>query len=350
MADPAELPDVTGLTPFLQTYRAVGDLKQHVQQQGLQSEFIRQRQALGPNPSPQDLTGLAMKFASPQDMMHYGIASQDRQAALAQHLLQFKDLAQNRIDALEEKRRESVARLTDKGAQDAVNNAFKQQQLALQQQLADTNEFLKKMGLDIQQQKLDQTKNQQTNKQTQNLGTALERAGLNESHATLQAVEDALQKRPDIAEYLSGPKSLFPNAALPNDVVAGRQAFQKLFNITLKNRSGAAVTPPEFERLKQEFATGAFNSPESLKTGVEQARNIISKHYQGIAAGYPPEALQEYNQNLRDTGGTSLLESQSTPTTPANDIETAVKRSGIPYEPSKFEYRVSNGKVQRKKK
>jgi hypothetical protein len=155
MADPAELPDVTGLTPFLQTYRAVGDLKQHVQQQGLQNEFIRRRAELGPNASPEALTGLALQYGTPTELIHFGLASEDKKAALVQHLTEFNRLAQYRLDDLERKREESTRRLTDKEAQDAVNNSFKKQSLDLQQQVSTSNETLKKLGIDIQQQNAD---------------------------------------------------------------------------------------------------------------------------------------------------------------------------------------------------
>ena len=143
------------------------------------------------------------------------------------------------------------------------------------------------------------------------LGTALERANLPEADAVLRSVEDVLNKTPELSEYLAGPKSLLPDLMVPENVRAGRQAFKKLFNITLKNRSGAAVTNPEFERLKQEFATGVWKTPAQINEGVRQARNIISTHYRSVAAGFGTDALNAYNENLRELGGTPLLELQT---------------------------------------
>jgi hypothetical protein len=87
-----------------------------------------------------------------------------------------------------------------------------------------------------------------------------------------------------------------------------RQAFQKLFNITLKNRSGAAVTIPELERLKKEFATGAWKTPQQLIEGVNQARNVINQHYRSVSAGFAPEALETYNERIRQYGGRVVLD------------------------------------------
>jgi len=170
-----------------------------------------------------------------------------------------------------------------------------------------------RQGLDLQKFRAETTASQQGQKQVSQLGTALERANLPEADAVLLGVEDALKKTPALAEYLAGPKSLLPDLAVGNDIATGRQAFQKLFNITLKNRSGAAVTIPEFERLKAEFATGVWKTPDQLKSGLEQARNIISQHYRSVAAGFGTDALSGYNQNLRETGGTPLLEPGQAP-------------------------------------
>jgi len=215
---------------------------------------------------------------------------------------------QLRKEALQQAHEERMSRLATDDARAAEVNrhnialeAFKSRELEL-------NDALKRMGYNLQAERQESQKQQQLNIQVQKLGGALEKSGLPEADAVLGAVEQSLSARPDIAEYLSGPKSLIPDMALPNDIAAGRQAFQKLFNITLKNRSGAAVTPPEFERLKAEFGNGAFKTPKQLQNAVDQARAIISKHYASVASGYGPEALKAYNENVRGFGGRVVLE------------------------------------------
>lgn len=160
---------------------------------------------------------------------------------------------------------------------------------------------------------------QNIQKQVQALGTALEKANVNESSAVLRDVEERLNKVPNLPEFLAGPKSAVPDIAVgmvadnADDIRTGRQAFQKLFNITLKDRSGAAVTIPEFNRLKAEFATGVWKTPEQVKAGVAQARNIIQKHYQGIAASYGKNVLDAYNENLRGVGASPIVETGGAP-------------------------------------
>jgi hypothetical protein len=132
MADPAELPDVSGLTPFLQTYRAVGDLKQHVQQQGLQNEFIKQRAALGENPSIDQLTGLATRFANPTDLLHYGLASQDKNAALLATITHHNSLIDEKLKQLDLTEKLGTARLNSVDAQNAFKNGIDMMKVELQ--------------------------------------------------------------------------------------------------------------------------------------------------------------------------------------------------------------------------
>ena len=314
MADPntleGSLANIPGLTEYLAMRRYMGDQRQREQAQGQQQQFIQDRAALGENPTQEQLMGVASRYADPTTLLHYGQASQDRKDALAARLQQSHELAQYRLDNLERQKEADLARVKNQESRQALDDWYKRQTADLKKYQIDSANELKKMGIDIAQQRADQTAQGKTDKSVQQLGTALERANLPEADATLRAAEDAIQKNPDAAKYIAGPMSLFPDAALPKNVTDARQAFTKVFNITLKNRSGAAVTPPEFERLKQEFATGAWKKPEQLIEGLNQARNIIAKHYQAVAAGYGTDALNSYNENLRQTGGTPLLEPQ----------------------------------------
>lgn len=73
-----------GLTYYLSLRKALSDQAQREQAQQQQQQFIQERTNLGQNPAAQDLVGLGMRYASPQDLLHYGQASEDRKAALAQ--------------------------------------------------------------------------------------------------------------------------------------------------------------------------------------------------------------------------------------------------------------------------
>lgn len=286
-------------------------------EQALQREnaFRQELSALGPNPSQEQLTAVGAKYADPKTLLTTMQSSQDKQMQIqATAEARRERLAQTEqyANMMHEWRMANARTAEERAAEQARHN---QAQEGLNAQLAASNAELRKMGFEIQRQgqqlQLARLEQQQTQAQAQNvqqLSTALDRANLPEADAVLRLVEDSLAKVPDLAAYLNGPGSLVPDMAVSDAVKAGRQAFQKLFNITLKNRSGAAVTIPEFERLKAEFATGVFKTPEQIKKGVEQARKIISDHYRGVAAGFDSKVLDTYNANLRATGGTPLLE------------------------------------------
>lgn len=311
----------------LQQAQGVMNLQKLMQDHQRETGFRSAIQELGANPTQEQLTQVSARFGSPKDVLATQQASLDR-----------KDAAQARAESqkaiLEQKAQQSEAALAERTRYNDMMHEFRmaraqsdadkaaeltrynQAKLEFQQQNATLQAELKRQGLQSATDKAEATTAQAKGKQVQQLGTAMERAGLHESDATLRAVEDALGKNPAIAEYLSGPKSLLPDMMVPQEVRESRQAFNKLFNITLKNRSGSAVTNQELDRLKQEFATGAFKSPEQLKAAVSQMRNVLTGHYRGISAGFGPDVLEGYNQNLREMGGTPLLEAQQAAPTP----------------------------------
>jgi hypothetical protein len=92
------------------------------------------------------------------------------------------------------------------------------------------------------------------------------------------------------------------------EVRAARQAIAKLFNIELKNRSGAAVTIPELERLKEEYGKGVFKTAAQLGDAITQARTLVNSHYRSVAAGFSPEVLAAYNDNLTAVGGKPVID------------------------------------------
>lgn len=225
--------------------------------------------------------------------------------------------AQQARDALDARMTELQMRLDDKATTREQQAQYqqmmlglRQQGLALQAQIAQGNQALRGMGLELQRQGLalqgDKLKSDQVkdlDKKVQGLGTALEKAGLPEIDSVVLGVENTLKTNPGLAEYISGPKSVLPDMVIPADAKFARQQFQKLFNVTLKDRSGAAVTNQELERLKKEFATGVWKDGKQLQDGVAEARRIIQNHYSAVAGGFGPDALRAYNENLGKLGG-----------------------------------------------
>lgn len=244
------------------------------------------------------IASAAMQYGKPEVAMGIYNKQEDRAARL-----------QQAHDALEARRQELEMKISDKSLDREQKDRFntmmaemKQQGLNLQGEIARGNQELKKMQFTMKA-------DQDLVKNTQKLQSALEKANLPEADATLGAVEEALKKNPNVAEYINGPKSILPDAVVGPEITQARQAVNKLFNITLKARSGAAVTQQELDRLKQEFAIGVTKKPSQLQDAIDQARNILSKHYTSVTAGFGKDALDAYNENIRGFGGRVVLDS-----------------------------------------
>jgi hypothetical protein len=259
---------------------------------------------LAPDASLYDRANIAAKYGKPELSVQLYTKEQERLSR-----------EQARKDSLEQRQYEVDARLMDKALDRESRERLQQQSNDIKLLIANQNAAIARSGQDLRLAMLDFNLRQKTDEKTrgevQKLGAALEKANLPESDAVLGAVEKALEKTPSLGDYLAGPKSAVPDIALRTTGISaeeaqaireGRQAFQKLFNITLKNRSGAAVTIPEFERLKKEFATGVWKDPKQLEAGVKQAREIIQKHYASVAAGFGKDTLKAYNDNLQGLG------------------------------------------------
>lgn len=85
-------------------------------------------------------------------------------------------------------------------------------------------------------------------------------------------------------------------------------AMSKLFNVELKTRSGAAVTSPELERLRVEFASGKFNSEPEMLKAMRDYKIALHKAMQATEVAYPTDVVQNYSERPG-----SILSSRITP-------------------------------------
>jgi hypothetical protein len=243
------------------------------------------------------IASAAMEFGKPEIAMQIVGKREDRQARLE---------AKQAEVAFREK--ELTMRMEDRAATREQTAMYQQGLLVLKQQSAALQAEIAKGNQELKRLQFETRADERTRKDVQQLSVGLEKANLPQADAVLADVESALRKNPKVAESLAGPKAGLADWMLPEDDKFARQAFQKLFNITLKDRSGAAVTNQELERLKSEFATGVFKSPKQLNEAVEKARGIINKHYASVAAGFSPATLKAYNENVRGLGGRVVIE------------------------------------------
>lgn len=73
-------------------------------------------------------------------------------------------------------------------------------------------------------------------------------------------------------------------------------SIARVFNTELKDRSGAAVTTPEMERLKSEFGAGRYNNENEMIGALKRYKDLALQELQNREAGYSPDIKKQYEQ------------------------------------------------------
>ncbi|MBB4226025.1 hypothetical protein [Variovorax guangxiensis] len=133
--------------------------------------------------------------------------------------------------------------------------------------------------------------------------TQLDKTNIPQFEALLGDIEAEVSKysqRGDIPGY--GATGSLPQFLLSSEGKELRQKIAQLQNLTLKDRSGAAVTNQELQRYLNEIGTGAFANDKQLLTGLAQVRRNLNAVKQNVVAGVDDATLNEYQQR----GGIAL--------------------------------------------
>ena len=144
----------------------------------------------------------------------------------------------------------------------------------------------------------------------QKIGKAVKDSKLQEADDALRELENYIvQLKREGYENLPGIG--FIQGKVPGPLVSKqglklRALLSKYENITLKARSGAAVTPSEFTRVQSELAGAANTADESVFLEILQTnRSIMEKQKKATFALYRDEDVKAY----QDSGGLSLYPS-----------------------------------------
>ena len=158
---------------------------------------------------------------------------------------------------------------------------------------------------------------------TSSLDDRMQKIGKAVKDSKLQEADDALR---EIENYISelfkqGYKNLpgigtaqgrVPGIALSDEGAKLRALLAKYENITLKVRSGAAVTPSELLRVQNELAGAIKTDNEAVFLEILQTnRKIMEKQKKETFSLYRPEDIKAYQER----GGLSLYESPLLSTT-----------------------------------
>lgn len=203
-------------------------------------------------------------------------------------------------------------------AQEALN--MRLLTLAQQKQIADQNleqrkstDQLKNLifqsNLEQKKSKEQEQKEKDVEKNLQSLSKSL--GGTQDALAAIDNIEmvlgaplEAFNKTKEGGLKKYGEPVDLPGVSLP---LLGRTTFYNseardlaskaatVFNAVLKDRSGAAVTNSEMERLKMEFGQGKYNTEGELVDALKTYKMNLAKEMKNREAAFKPSVLEEYS-------------------------------------------------------
>lgn len=104
-------------------------------------------------------------------------------------------------------------------------------------------------------------------------------------------------------------------------------AASRVFNATLKDRSGGAVTDSEMERLRREFNQGKYNTEPELIDALQRFKRQTATVLKNREAGYKPEVVDKYadqggrtSRSLKTDTGKTVVKTQTNQKTGAKRI------------------------------
>ena len=140
---------------------------------------------------------------------------------------------------------------------------------------------------------LEVRKLQRLDKNTQALSKRIEDLGVPEALTQFETLNRLIPKEGAIPGFGMVEGSV-PSFLLSPEGRSIRQSVAALQNVKIKDRSGAAVTPPEFVRLREEFGTGKLKTEQQLRQGIDQALMAYRERTRNALAGFDNETRSEY--------------------------------------------------------
>lgn len=209
--------------------------------------------------------------------------------------------------------------------------------------------FLSGMKTDQALEKRDETDVQRLSKDI---------GGVQDMINSLDEVQNELGFKLDDADATNGLKVGGKEVDLPGVSVPGlgrvsvhddkaqrlQSAASKVFNSVLKDRSGAAISNTELERLKTEFGEGKFNTEPQMVAALQRFKRLTDQELANREAGYRPEVVDKYSERGGRTSrsGKSMAEKTVKMTDPSGRVkevpesmvEAALANGGKLYAPT----------------
>jgi len=149
--------------------------------------------------------------------------------------------------------------------------------------------------------------------------------GLDEVEAKLGGKLESFSRDKDGNLVKDGKKVDLPGVSVPgigrvsaysSEARELQGAADKIFNTTLKDRSGGAVTDNEMERLKQEFNSGKYNSEPELIDALQRFKRATARVLKNREASFSPAVVDKY----KEQGGRTSDSVSGANKTPAKNV------------------------------
>lgn len=168
---------------------------------------------------------------------------------------------------------------------------------------------LKAQELDQNRQLANDAKNlDRVDKKVTSFASQLDKTNVPQFESLLGDIEADIAKTKDIPGY-GGVMGNLPTFLQSEEGRALRQKIATLRNLTLKDRSGTAVTNQELSRLLEELGTGMLKTDADLTRGLAGVRKNLDAVKQNVVAGVDDATLNEYQQR----GGMALKRGNQKP-------------------------------------
>ncbi len=119
------------------------------------------------------------------------------------------------------------------------------------------------------------------------LGAPLEKMSYDKKGNAL--VDGKVKDLPGVSLPGVGPVSFFSQEARHLD-----DTLSRVFNQTLKVRSGAAVTDNELARLRAEFSAGKFNTEGEKIKALQDVKRLLKDSFNNTEAKYNKDVVDDY--------------------------------------------------------
>lgn len=142
----------------------------------------------------------------------------------------------------------------------------------------------------------DELKQENINKKVQDIAQDFNANNWNEIIFAANEVEKLIQdsKASGNIEGVGFIEGNLPNFLVGEEGKLNKAKIAKLFNITLKDRSGAAVTEPELLRLQEEFGKGSFTTDQDFINAFNNYKRIFNNILRQEIKGYDPKAFSAW--------------------------------------------------------